>query len=179
MHTLLTDVEAAFLGFSNSCVSAGRDRCKLLTLLHEGATGEEVKRFIEDSHDVGDQPCACYVGLFADPGCGTQLALKILLTKPAEGIVDPRQMKCMSTFTVPLISYKGSSTAIYSPDLSHLIHSGNLGPNRQRGPVPSDPQYPSVGDGSQHHDRYRYSSRRGSDQCEAPREGSRAAAAEP
>jgi len=56
MYSLLTDVEAVFLGFSNTCASAGRDGCKLLTLLHKDATGEEVKRFIEDSHDVGNQP---------------------------------------------------------------------------------------------------------------------------
>jgi len=67
MHTMLTDAEAAFLGFSNSCATAGRAGCKLLTLLHEGATGEEVKRFIEDSHDVGDQPDTCYVGLLLTP----------------------------------------------------------------------------------------------------------------
>ena len=59
MHTLLTDAEAAFLGFSNSCASAGRDGCKLLNLLHKGATGAEVKRLIEDSHDVGYRPDAC------------------------------------------------------------------------------------------------------------------------
>jgi len=56
MHNLLMDVEAVFLGFSNTCASAGRDGCKLLTLLHKDATGEDVKRLIEDSHDVGNQP---------------------------------------------------------------------------------------------------------------------------
>ena len=55
MHTLLTDAEAVFLGFSNACVSAGNDGCKLVTLLHEDATGQEVKRLIEDSHDVGNR----------------------------------------------------------------------------------------------------------------------------
>jgi hypothetical protein len=55
MHTLLTDAEAVFLGFGNACASAGRTGCKLLTLLHKGATGEDVKRLIEDSHDVGEQ----------------------------------------------------------------------------------------------------------------------------
>ena len=54
MYEMLTDAEAAFLGFGNACASAGRDGCKLLTLLHEDATGEEVKRLIEDSHDVGN-----------------------------------------------------------------------------------------------------------------------------
>jgi len=56
MHTLLTDVEAVFLGFGNACASAGRAGCKLLTLLHKGTTGEDVKHLIEDSHDVGNQP---------------------------------------------------------------------------------------------------------------------------
>lgn len=56
MHTLLKDAEAAFLGFSNACASAGKDDCKLVTLLHPHATGEEVKRLIEDSHDVGNRP---------------------------------------------------------------------------------------------------------------------------
>ena len=67
MHTLLTDTEAAFLGFSNSCASAGRSGCKILTLLHEGATGEEVKRFIEDSHDVGNQPSTCLSFAYLGP----------------------------------------------------------------------------------------------------------------
>ena len=97
MHTLITDAEAAFLGFSNSCAGAGRDGCKLLTLLHDGATGEEVKHFIEDSYDVGDQTGTCWS--FAYPGYGTQLALKIFLTKPAEVSVEPRQMKGRLTFT--------------------------------------------------------------------------------
>ena len=68
VHTLLTDTEATFLGFSSSCATAGRDYCKLLTLLHEGATGEDVKLFIEDSYDVGDKPDTCYVGLLLTPG---------------------------------------------------------------------------------------------------------------
>ena len=55
MYTTLTDTEAVFLGFGNACASAGRAGCKLLKLLHEDATGEEVKRFIEDSYDVGNQ----------------------------------------------------------------------------------------------------------------------------
>ena len=55
MYTLLTDTEATFLGFSNACASAGEGDCKLLTLLHKNATGEEIKRFVEDSHDVCDQ----------------------------------------------------------------------------------------------------------------------------
>ena len=54
IHDMLTDIEAVFLGFCNACASAGRAGCKLLTLLHKGATGEEVKRLIEDSHDVGN-----------------------------------------------------------------------------------------------------------------------------
>ena len=54
MYDMLTDAEAAFLGFGNACASTGRDGCKLLTLLHEDATGKEVKRLIEDSHDVGN-----------------------------------------------------------------------------------------------------------------------------
>ena len=54
-YTLLTDTEVVFLGFSDACASAGEEGCKLLTLLHEGATGEEVKRFIEDSRDVSNQ----------------------------------------------------------------------------------------------------------------------------
>lgn len=58
-YNRLTDAEAAFLGFSNACASAGRDGCKLLTLLRKNATGKEVKRFIEDSHDVGNQPGSC------------------------------------------------------------------------------------------------------------------------
>ena len=45
-----------FLGFGNTCASAGRVGCKILTLMHNGATGEEVKRFIEDSHDVSNHP---------------------------------------------------------------------------------------------------------------------------
>ena len=54
VYTVLTDTEAVFLGFGNACASAGRAGCKLLTLLHKGATGEEVKRLIEDSHDVSN-----------------------------------------------------------------------------------------------------------------------------
>ena len=54
MHTALTDIEAVFLGFGSACASAGRIGCKLLKLLHEDATGEEVKHFIEDSYDVGN-----------------------------------------------------------------------------------------------------------------------------
>jgi hypothetical protein len=56
MHRLLADAEAVFLGFSNACASAGKDGCKLITLLHKDATGEEIKRLIEDSHDVSDHP---------------------------------------------------------------------------------------------------------------------------
>ena len=56
LHTLLTDTENVFLGFANACVSAGRVGCKLLTLMRDGVTGKEVKRFIEDSHDVNNQP---------------------------------------------------------------------------------------------------------------------------
>ena len=56
VYTLFTDIEATFLGFSEACASAGKDGCKLLTLLHEDATGKEVKRFIEDAHDVRNQP---------------------------------------------------------------------------------------------------------------------------
>lgn len=56
MHTMLTDIETVFLGFGDACASAGRAGCKLLTLLHKGATGEDVKHLIEDSHDVGNQP---------------------------------------------------------------------------------------------------------------------------
>lgn len=66
IHTLLTDAEAVFLGFSNACVSAGRVDCKLLTLLHKHATGEEVKRFIEDSHDVGNSPVSVRIFLTLD-----------------------------------------------------------------------------------------------------------------
>jgi hypothetical protein len=58
VHTLLMDTEAVFSGFSNAYASAGRTRCKLLTLLHKGVTGEEVRRLIKDSHDVGNQPWA-------------------------------------------------------------------------------------------------------------------------
>jgi hypothetical protein len=58
MYTLLTDAEDVFLGFSNACASAGEEDCKLITLLHKDATGEEVKRFIEDSHDVSNQPAS-------------------------------------------------------------------------------------------------------------------------
>ena len=96
MHTLLTDAEAAFLGFSSACVSAGLDGCKLLTLLHMGATGEEVKRLIEDSHDVGNQPGICLPFTYLERN--TQLAVKILLTEPDMAVVDPRQMKGGFTF---------------------------------------------------------------------------------
>jgi len=105
VHTLFTDIESAFWGFSNSCALAGRDGCKLLTLLHEGATGGEVKRLIEDSYDVGDRPGTCLSLVY--PGYDTQLALEIFLTKPAEVVVDPRQMKRGSTFTASLKSYEG------------------------------------------------------------------------
>ena len=56
MHTLLKDAEASFLGFSNACTAAGEEGCKLITLLHKGATGAQVKRLIEDSHDVCNRP---------------------------------------------------------------------------------------------------------------------------
>lgn len=56
--TMFTDSEAVFLGFSRACASAGRVGCKLLTLLHKDATGEEVKRFIEDSCDVSVKFCS-------------------------------------------------------------------------------------------------------------------------
>ena len=102
MHTLLTDTEATFFGFGNSCAKAGRGGCKLLTLLHKGATGKEVKRLIEDSYDVGDQPGTFWS--FAYSRYGTQLALKIFLTKPAEALVDPQQMKGGSAFTVSMKS---------------------------------------------------------------------------
>lgn len=94
---MLTDVETAFLGFGNACASAGRDGCKLLTLLPEGATGEEVKRFIEDSHDVGNR--LSFRLPSTDLECDTQLALKILLTEPTKVAVDPRQMKSGFTLT--------------------------------------------------------------------------------
>lgn len=56
MHTLLKDSEAAFLGFSKNCAATGKNGCKLISLLHDNATGEEIKRLIEDAHDVGPRP---------------------------------------------------------------------------------------------------------------------------
>ena len=137
MYTLLTDTEAAFLGFSNFCASAGRDGCKLLVLLHEDATGEEVKRFIEDSYDVGGQPdiCLSLSYLRRDP----QLALRILLTKPDEVAVDPRQIKSRFTSAESLSFTRNFTHAAYSLGLPYLVRSGNLELYRQRGPVPSDP----------------------------------------
>jgi hypothetical protein len=61
MYTLLTDAEATFSGFSEVCASAGEDGCKILALLDKGATGEEVKRLIEDAHDVRNQPGLCFL----------------------------------------------------------------------------------------------------------------------
>ncbi|KAF9782870.1 hypothetical protein BJ322DRAFT_180338 [Thelephora terrestris] len=79
MYTLLTDAEDVFLGFSNACASAGEEDCKLITLLHKDATGEEVKRFIEDSHD---------------------LALKIWLTEPDETVVSPQYLTALTFSTL-------------------------------------------------------------------------------
>lgn len=95
MHTLLMDTEATFLGFSNVCASAGEDGCKIIHLLHKDATGKEIKRFIEDSRDVGDRPgfspSSSYL-LF-----GSQLALKVWLTKPDKAVIDPLLMTGGST----------------------------------------------------------------------------------
>jgi len=99
MHTLLTDAEAAFLGFGNACASAGLGGCKLLTLLHMGATGEEVKRFIEDSYD---------------------LALKIFLTKPAEDVVNPLEIKALIFYTM---YFPGGWSQIANEVLYPLIHN--------------------------------------------------------
>lgn len=79
MHTLLTSTDAAFLGFSNACVSAGEVECKFLTLMHKHATGEEVKRFIEDAHD---------------------LALKVWLTKPEKAIIPPHELSLLMLVTL-------------------------------------------------------------------------------
>ena len=158
MHTLLTDVEPAFLGFGNACASAGRDGCKLLTLLHEDATGEEVKRLIEDSHDVSGQPGVRFT--FTHLGCGTQLALKILLTKPAEVVVDPRWMKG-ACFHYTLMSHNDSIGSVYSSDLLYVALPGGLEFHRERGPIPPYQQYPPVGEGSQHHNQRSRPSGRG------------------
>lgn len=96
MHTLITDAEAVFLGFSNVCASAGKDGCKLVTLLHSDPTGEEVKRLIEDSHDVGNRLGSGRATPL--PRYDSQLALKVFLTNPAKSVVDPRQMKRGSAF---------------------------------------------------------------------------------
>ena len=98
MYSMLTDAEAAFLGFGNACASAGRDGCKLLTLLHKDATGKEVKRLIEDSHDVSSQSGSHSSFTHLKYGPDTQLALKILLKKPAKAVVDPRPMRRESAF---------------------------------------------------------------------------------
>ncbi|KAF9645676.1 alpha/beta-hydrolase [Thelephora ganbajun] len=99
MYSLLTDTEAVFLGFSNACASAGRDGCRLLTLLHKDATGEEVKRFIEDSHD---------------------LALEILLTRPDKAVVDPRQIKLVIFYT---LYWPGIWSLITNQVIYPLIHN--------------------------------------------------------
>ena len=90
------DAETVFLGFGNACASAGRAGCKLLKLLHDDATGEEVKRLIEDSHDVGTQLGSCFS--YPSPEWDVQLALKIFLTKPAEDVVDPQLIKSRLAF---------------------------------------------------------------------------------
>jgi len=99
MHTLLTDAEAAFLGFGNACASAGLGGCKLLTLLHMGATGEEVKRFIEDSHD---------------------LALKIWLAEPDKAVVHPRDL---TVLTFATLYWPGVWGYVINKILYPLIHN--------------------------------------------------------
>jgi len=100
VYTLLKDAEATFLGFSNSCASAGENRCKLLTLLHKDATGEEVKRLIEDSHD---------------------LALKVWLRNPLdEGVVDPKQITVLTFVT---LYAPGIWSLIANQVLYPLIHN--------------------------------------------------------
>lgn len=101
MHTLLADTEAVFLGFSNGCAAAGKNGCKLVTLLHEGATGEEIKRFIEDAHD---------------------LALKVWLKKPSKAIVNPQAFTLFvfSTMYWPVIWPIIANEVLYP--LIHNIH---------------------------------------------------------
>ena len=118
------DVEDAFLGFSNACASAGRVGCKLLTLTHDGATGKEVKRFIEDSHDVSNHPNTLS-GVFAQ--CNTRLVLKVLLTKPDKAIVNPGQIKSEPTF-IAFSNYTRVFTGIVCRlDDVYLIRARNSG----------------------------------------------------
>jgi hypothetical protein len=125
MHTLLKDVEAVFLGFSNVCASAGKDGCKLVTLLRIGATGEEIKRLIEEAHDVSNTLRFCYAPL-PYPQCDPQVALKVWLTNPAKSIVEPRQLKRGYTFVASRNPTRVHRHAIHSPGLYHLIRPGVL-----------------------------------------------------
>jgi len=115
-----------FLGFSDACASTGS--CRLLKLLHNGATGEEVKRLIEDAHDVSSHPYFFFSCPFSETNI--QLALKVFLTKPTEDIVYPGLIRCKLTFTASPNHIRVFTNWVYSPDTCQLVRARDLEPRR-------------------------------------------------
>ena len=52
LHSSLTDTEKTYSGLTDGCAAAGRAGCKLVEIVGDGASGDDVKNLINDAHDV-------------------------------------------------------------------------------------------------------------------------------
>ena len=48
----LSDTEKTYSGLTDGCATAGRAGCKLVEIVGDGASGDDVKNLINDAHDV-------------------------------------------------------------------------------------------------------------------------------
>ena len=52
LHSSLVDTEKTYSGLTDGCAAAGRVGCKLVEIVGDGASGDDVKNLINDAHDV-------------------------------------------------------------------------------------------------------------------------------
>ena len=53
LRTLLADAEKTYSAFTNACAASGKAGCKLVELVGDGATGQDILKLLDDAHDVG------------------------------------------------------------------------------------------------------------------------------
>ena len=73
---MLTDSEKTYTIFADACVASGTAGCKLVELVGDHATGQDIRQLLDDAHDVclpfNDKTCASNISPFPDRiGVGT------------------------------------------------------------------------------------------------------------
>ena len=53
LRTSLADAEKTYSAFTNACAASGKAGCKLVELVGDGATGQDILKLLDDAHDVG------------------------------------------------------------------------------------------------------------------------------